>query len=317
MKRHKKIIIPLNADSNDPSLVSWASLISNLSDVEEVHFLHYIPKEDWKLMPSSAEPWSEERVDSELKEKLNDTVTAHWTGPASTEINLHILEDKNILHLMLTTIADIEADLVILNRESMGINLATRLIRKSTCSVLMLPESCDVAISKIIVPTDFSLHSLYATEIATAFAKALDLKTLYSYHSFNIGERSHKAMIPESELLKMSKNYATEEHERFYADYHEPGIKIDKHNAFSHKASYGVSNYAESIMADLIILSCRGSNSISEWLLGTIPENLLKESKVPVMAVKTKGTGANLLRTFLKSDGVPSTEPSAHPETKP
>ncbi len=301
MKRHEKILVPLAGDETDKNIILWASMIARLSASKEVHFVNFNHKFVWESK-NRGENWMESALEFEIESELLESVEKYWRGPKATEVIFHVESGKDMLHYFLEKTANLEADLVILGKEVLGASLAIRMIRKSTCSILMLPEDSEPKISSLMIPTDFSLHSNYAVEIAAAFAKSLKIPEINSYHSYNLGNKMFKSTTAESLLIDLCKEHAESEHEHFYSDFEETGVTIKTHNEFNNHTALAINEYAENSKADLVILSCRGSNSDSAWFLGSVSENLLRHATRPVLAVKHKGTGAEMLEKYLRGD---------------
>ena len=57
------------------------------------------------------------------------------------------------------------------------------------------------------------------------------------------------------------------------------------------------------VAADLVVIGARGRTGAAGVMLGTVTEQLIRESPVPVLAVKKKGECLGILRALLTLAG--------------
>lgn len=138
---------------------------------------------------------------------------------------------------------------------------------------------------KIIVPIDFSDHSQYALKVAADLAQKNNAE-IFLLHMLEITENliSRSEIAGGRELLFFMKLGEKRLEEAMNQDFLK-GIKITpiiKH----FKVFKEVSEVAEEIQADLIIMGSRGASGIKGALVGSNTEKVVRHSNIPVLVIK-------------------------------
>ena len=140
------------------------------------------------------------------------------------------------------------------------------------------------AFSKILIPVDFSSHSLKAARYGALFAQRLSAKAILAHvvpsakalpYSFPMSGKDVEQSQREAadiELRKLtSEVYGTRTDVDIIitiGDIHEQLLMI-----------------AEDEKADLIIMGTQGRRRLGRWFLGSVTERLLRRVRVPIMTV--------------------------------
>jgi universal stress protein A len=138
----------------------------------------------------------------------------------------------------------------------------------------------------ILVPTDFSPHSDRALEVAEKLAKRMGGKIhLLHCYQINVGGISpYGVTIPEEfnlkireaaekKLLDLERKVAAE------------GIEVEAHLT-PRFPSEAVSDLAEELGADMIVMGTRGATGLKHILLGSVAERTVRIAPCPVLTVK-------------------------------
>lgn len=281
-------------------MIHYAGMVSRLAKSAEVEFVHMVEAPE---IPSSVKdkyPWLMDPLDDMLLKKMERDVRSSWEGHEGTELKFTVQKGENMVMTILSGILEQESDLVIVGRESFSGDLAVRLARKASCSVMSIPAGFKEELGRIIVPTDFSEYSSQALDVGLAFGEAAGLAFIESVHVYNIGKYSHRITLPQEEVKELARMYAEEKHEEYVETVDSRGINVKMTNEFHPVTSNGILRAARDLKGDLIVTGCRGRDTVTSWLLGGNAEYLLKNSVVPVVAVKPKGTGQKLLEALLQ-----------------
>ncbi|GAA5496592.1 hypothetical protein Rhal01_02777 [Rubritalea halochordaticola] len=294
MQEYNKIIVPLGLQGKDADAISWACRTATATKATEVLFIHPYDEED---MPESLR--AEKSFNEDLLVDVKALVEAHKGSADSSTFRYAVIGGNGEVPTILKAIQEQESDVIVVGKRSFGSGMPVRLARKAPCSVMSVPEGSTPEFKKIMVTTDFSKYSKEALELAIQIAKRRGIPEIDSVHVYNLGRQSHKLTIPESTQLEIAADFAKERHDEFIADTDLQGITVHTHN-YNNRYTYdALQAAANQLGSNLIIVSCRGKNALTAWLLGSVAENLLTESEVPVLAAKMRGTGQNLLNVLM------------------
>ena len=299
MYRYKKLMVCLNLDEHDRYLVKYAGFISRMAKSEEVLFVYVsdsfdIPEEIKKIYPQLDAP-AEEMVETQMQE----IVEAHFKGNENTTVTFKALEGPQ-LGMLVSCTKDFDIDLLIVGHDPddpAAVNwLPEKLARKAFCSVLVIPSNTTVYFDKILVPVDFSDHSLNALDVGSAFAKAASLEHIHILNNYKVPTGHHKTGKTYEEFADIMLENAKSKLRLALskADLKSVGIKpFFKNNKNVIK---GIRTFSEKLGDTLIVVGARGrSGDIAAILLGSITEGLIRTTRKPLLAVKEKGQGLNIL----------------------
>jgi nucleotide-binding universal stress UspA family protein len=151
-------------------------------------------------------------------------------------------------------------------------------------------------INKILVPTDFSEPSFYGLDTAAEIAK----KSNASIHIINVTQLSPYfytvdplALTPPPPAIiepntDEIKNSVIQKIENLKKRKSLAGIKVIPFADINPNIHLAITNYAESIKADLIVMGSRGAGNLKEIILGSNAERVVRFSKIPVFVVPEK-----------------------------
>lgn len=191
--------------------------------------------------------------------------------------------------------------MIVVNRDRRDAGLAEKLARKAPCSVLGVPDQAPVKLDHILAAFDFSEFSRSALEVAVAFSKPTEAK-LSIIHSFEVPWGLHKTGVSREQLVTETKSFLGQELKR------ETASAVSGLNGHSHEVvesslpEAALARAADEWKCDLVVIGCRGHGAIYATLLGSTAEAILRESPVPVLAVKPKGSGVPLLEQLRQAE---------------
>lgn len=299
MKRYKTILVPFRSSQSDTVSVSWASKISHLADTDKVIFVHVTQITEIPKNAAAQYPLLKQPLDEAVIDEMQAFVDENWSGHPETQ--REYLVSKNLSHpvALLKAIMERNCDLVIINKAIHGDDLAVRLARKATCSVMCLPEQAPVLLDSILVSTDFSDNSLAALEVARTFAQAEGLESVDCLHVCTLGDYLHKVTFPEVELKALAEEFAKDNFKHFQTKVPSHTVPIKPIIRTNKQIGVGVLKYANEADNSLIVASSRGRHNLTALLLGSNAEELVRLSNRPIIVAKVKGTGKKLLSELL------------------
>lgn len=138
----------------------------------------------------------------------------------------------------------------------------------------------------ILVPTDFSPHSEKAVALALKLAKlaggSIHLLHCYQLHPGGVSPYGITAPAEFDEKIRAA---AAESLAAVEKQLEGEGVQVTAHVTPSYP-SEAVSELAEEIGADLIVMGTRGATGLQHILLGSVAERTLRTAPCPVLTVK-------------------------------
>jgi nucleotide-binding universal stress UspA family protein len=138
----------------------------------------------------------------------------------------------------------------------------------------------------LLVPTDFSPHSDKAVELAKQLA-TLTGGTIHLLHCYqiNVGGISPYGVTVPEEFNREVRDAAAKKIEELEQAVAAAGIAVEAHIS-PRFPSEAVSELAEELGADLIVMGTRGATGLKHILLGSVAERTLRIAPCPVLTVK-------------------------------
>jgi nucleotide-binding universal stress UspA family protein len=172
--------------------------------------------------------------------------------------------------------------------------LARRLAMKAPCSVWMAPEEAPARLRRILVPIDFSKHSADALRMALALAqREPGAKCLALHVYFN------EAVATYEGYERVLRGEEEAEYERFMTSIDRRGVEVEPLFEEGANVAHAIGRAARSVKADLVVMATRGRSRSSAILLGSVTEETIIETRVPLLAVKHFGARLGVLEALL------------------
>lgn len=302
MYRYKKLMVCLNLDEHDRYLVKYAGFISRMAKSEEVLFVYVsdsfdIPDEIKKIYPQLKSP-PEEMVEKQILKSVDE----HFNGHESTKMVFKSMEGPQ-LGMLVSCTKDYDIDLLIVGHhpnESAAKNLLPeKLARRAFCSVLVIPSNTKVYFDQILVAVDFSDHSLNALDVGSAFAKAASLEYIHVLNNYQVPSGHHKTGKTYEEFADIMLDNAKSKLRLALSKVDLKSVGIKPFFKNTKNVIKGIQKFSDDLGATLIVVGARGrSGDIAAILLGSITEGLIRTAQKPLLAVKEKGEGLNILEAI-------------------
>ncbi|MCF8105365.1 MAG: universal stress protein [Desulfohalobiaceae bacterium] len=302
MYRYKRLFVGLDLTEKDASQIAYSSLISRMARSEEIVFCHVRKELDLPLELKHDFPELYGEPLEDLQIRLKNEVDEIFAGDDRTKIRCEVLEGS-ILHEMLRFIKDLDVDLTIVGQQSetdTTSKIAEKLTRKAPCSVLILPVHTRAKISKILVPVEFSGTCAQALETAAAFGLAAGLQEITCAHIYKLPQGYYKTGKTKEQFQEIMEKNARKAFAEFIKDIDLRGLTVNPVFRLHNNTVQGVRETIAEQGADLAVLGAHGRTAGASMLLGSVTEGLIRKAHVPILAVKQKGTGMNILETIMK-----------------
>lgn len=298
MHHFERILIGIGQPQRDTQMLEYVGAVCRATGTKEIHLLHVRAAPEAEAAGTAVAEVTPESLSALAAEHLHGTgqeriITQVASGAPLVEILRYALEK--------------EIDLIVVGRWRGPADqpprpaiLPERLTRKATCSVLVLPEDAKPAAVKVLVPVRDSECSANAATMACRIA-AVTGGTVCCLNVFHVGTGYLNVGMTLEEHTEHMRVLAEQECERLLQRVETGG---------AHVAMKCVPDlYAVPVpiilaeidkeSADLVVIGARGRTGAAGVLLGKVTEQLIHESHVPVLAVKTKGECIGVLQALL------------------
>ncbi|WP_374574427.1 universal stress protein [Acinetobacter sp.] len=141
----------------------------------------------------------------------------------------------------------------------------------------------------ILVPVDESPISYAAVEQALALAKSLNSQvTVMSVIAVDpfFGVDFYKVAPAITDYFMQAEKNAKERLEDIKQSFIRDGIEVDVKLIHGVSPSEGIIQVADEVSADLIIMGSHGRTGLQKVMLGSVAQNVLTQSPIPVLIVK-------------------------------
>lgn len=303
MYRYNRILVGLNlVESEDATVLQYASMICQVAQPEVVHFIHIAETLD---LPNELFHEAGRRsLIASYRELLEQRVGAQFKASEGTSIEFQVSEGGPLVE-MLHSAKKNDIDLVIVgyrHKAEGGSKLPERLARKAPCSVLVVPEGTEPTMAKVLVATDFSDHSADALNAAIAFGSSRGIDELICLHIYAVPPEHYKIGKTFDEFDAIMRSHAAENYEQFIAGIDLKGLAVRPIFAHKKKPGYGILEIAKQEHADLVVIGAQGRTTSAVMLLGSVAQRVITHTETPVLAVKKKGAESTMrfLEAFLR-----------------
>lgn len=300
MYRYKRILVNLNMNDNDANLMKQASVIAGMAKSEKIYFLYTERKMDVPEELVREYPELTESAADFAREKISGMIDNIFPTSAKPETTI-IVQEGPMLDEILKQVRINGIDLVIygmVKDNARSKNMATKLARKAACSVLVIPEGSVLSLENPSVAVDFSEYSADATDAALAFVKASGKSSLGIIHVYQVPIGFHKTGKSYEEFAEIMKKNAEKRFEEFINEVKPENVKLNPRFVLDAKPVEAISKFIKDKGITFLSVGARGRGAGAAVMLGSVSERLIENLEVPVLAVKKKGTGLNILNAI-------------------
>lgn len=303
MLRIKTILFPTDFSECSRQALAHALFLAEQYEAR-LHLFHAVVlHEDDPADPERQFPAAPELLETLFKvagSRLAELVELHRDRPVTLEE--HTTRGVSAGDLILEHAEEHDVDLIVMgthgrrgaSRLLLG-SVAAEIVRASRAPVLTLRELEEgrplEAIQRILVPVDFSEHSRtalrHATELARSYDSGLSLLHIVQQPVYPYFYAPVPAMPPVEEIQGIRKR-AIRALEKLIDEASDPAIKSETAVIDGHPATEIV-DYARQHECDLIVTATHGLTGLERLLLGSISEQIVRTSPVPVLLVKPFG----------------------------
>ncbi len=302
MSRFETLLVGLSHSDQDDSTLAYAAMLQRRDGSGSLHCIHvmrpfHLPKELEHIVPGP----------EETQQALKQVLDKYFEAGPRPGVQLLVKHGAPAVELSRAA-RDLEVDLVIVGAKKHGRHVATnaeQVARNAPCSVLVVPEGSKPTITKILVPVDYSNHSVDALNLAVELSRTRQSKPqILALHVTEVPLGYHKAGKTYEEFADALRGHAQASHEELLASVKAPPDVPIQHLCELDDAPHrAICRVADRENADLMIIGSRGRTNAAATILGSVAERVIFESATPVIAVKQKGETLTFLQALLSRVG--------------
>jgi nucleotide-binding universal stress UspA family protein len=281
-------MVALARTDEDAGLIHHATAIAKLGAANEIRFVH--------VTAGSGSPVAAPSHDQVLSE-LKNAVQRHSVGMPSTVQFAYDVLSGPLTDQLLAQAAEKHIDLLLLGHRVQPPGrkpLARRLAMKAPCSVWMVPQNSKHALRRILVPIDFSEPAADSLRVATSLAAMSAGAECLALHVY-----FNEAVITYEEFGAVLRGQEEQAYRQFIAPINLQGVKVTPLFEEGANVANAIVRTIERHNVDLIVMATRGRSRSSSILLGSVAEETILESPVPILIVKHFGARLGVLQALL------------------
>lgn len=317
MKQFKSILVCIDDFYRDTSLLQSVEKMVQIAGSVNVHLV-YVPPDLWQpkvVSLNEMHPYvgNASSVNFDLEHQMGylDELRSRYLGEAADcEVTSHVVTGAPLFEILEYALTR-NVDLIAMRREFGSLSekgshalLVRRITRKSTCSVLCIPENTKFEATKILVPHRNSECSQNAFVEACAIAESthgmIDALNIYQVNSYYM-----YAGIPLSTHISNLEKYAQQETQMLLDKVTIGNVEVSLNFLPDLDADPArvVLRHAEEHGSNMIVIGARGRTGAAGVLLGTVTEQLIQNAPIPLLAVKQKGECIGFLKALIEVMG--------------
>ncbi|MCC7007424.1 MAG: universal stress protein [Acidobacteria bacterium] len=141
--------------------------------------------------------------------------------------------------------------------------------------------------ANILVPTDFGVAANLALDHGRSLARAYGA-TLHIVHVMKDASTAAVIDAPAAEYDRADADLERHNRERLeaLAVSSEPGVPVKTEILRSASPALAILGYARRAAADLIVMGTHGRSAISDFILGSVAQKVIRSAACPVMTVR-------------------------------
>ena len=296
MTRITRILVPTDFSATSDEALAYAKTLAGRFGAS-LHLVHAFEdpyttaafaSEMYSTVPISLRDELVQQAEQSLAERLPADQKTYFNGTTAIVTGTPA---KTILEYAAT----VGADLIVMGthgRSGMAHlllgSVAERVLRAATAPVLTIREAPEGAVTRVLVPTDFSATADAALEYAYLVAERFgaSIQLLHVLDDPFVAEGlAAEAYIAEAPALRTAMLRDAQSRLLHRATEQHPGIPVDREVLFGSGAKT-IAEYAKQREADLIVMGTHGRTGVAHLLLGSVAERMVRIASCPVLTVR-------------------------------
>lgn len=302
MYRFKRLLVGLSLDGGDDAIIRYAKEICLQAKSSKITFVHVLNNQDVPKHIGEKFPILIQTADEYARNRMIDLVHITVGDDWSVATEYEVVEGSPLVEL-LNRVKYKEIDLLLVGKPrepAYGGTLGLKLARYAPCSVFIVPEQTPPRMRSLLVPTDFSDHSLDALNVAAVLARAANIPHINCVHAYRVPTGYYKTGKSYEEFAAIMESLALREYKQFVARADLKGIEVLPVFKLYKKVYLAIREISRDHPVDLLVIGARGRKSAVGSMLGSVTQRLIRKTQIPLLAVKQKGEGMSFLDCLLE-----------------
>ncbi|MBO6795353.1 MAG: universal stress protein [Balneolaceae bacterium] len=297
----KRLLVNIELNEFDDLIFDFVNRVAGVlkTDLKSVSFIHVTEDLDIPKAILDKYPGLVPSIDESINQAIEGKLDAFEHIKAIPEIKTTTLGGSKLQQIP-EYIRENDIDLFVVNRtdtDEEEVSYLQKLIRRSSCSVALVPPSVPSNIKNILVPMDFSYNSQMALQTATALCAKHDDMHIHGLHIYNLPHGYFKTGLTKDQFIDELVNHARGEVARISKEANVDPDRFTAHYRMlnSNGVPYMINRFAFNQKIDAIVLGSRGGSTLSSFFLGRVTEALIdRDQYLPLIVVKNKGEDLKL-----------------------
>lgn len=265
------ILVGLDLSDMDSCLLNYVKSLHEVCNIEKVTFLHniklgHLPKE---YLSSDQLQKIKSKIDKKVKRRLEEAETPY---PMEVKVTTDRFSETSFEDISKNNQFDL---LVLGNKQKLRGNgaLPYKLVRLFPSSILLVPETCSLAIKKIAGAITFSKYTQSILDWANRFdtrEKEADIE----YLPVNVSKLFYYPIMGKREVEKATQKDIESKKKQWSKEYKDYG-ELEVVPAADKSVTTVLLDYADKNKVDLMVLGVKSNSKIRELFIGSVANELI------------------------------------------
>ncbi|MDQ3394104.1 MAG: universal stress protein [Bacteroidota bacterium] len=290
----KKIMVCIDFTEIDEALIKYTEKLLGSFQIDSIVFLHIIQRKQSNFFGQSDD--DNRKSVGAIKNELNNYLSNLTKG--FTQKWLIDIFEGDINDKIFEATKKYDIDLLVMGRkhdldDSEG--LPKRTVKKSGCSVLLVPEAPVKEIKNLLVPIDFSEYAAFAVKVALALAGPA--AKVHCQHVYEVPSGYHRSGKDYYEFAKVMAKHAENDTATFIKKYNLPKEKLDFTNTLDENNTTAkiIITFAKKNGIDFICMGSKGRTGAASIFMGSVADDIVSLNDIfPLLVVKKKNENLGL-----------------------
>jgi len=294
------IMVLVDTSDADNNLLKFAELVSKASDTKAIHIFNSIPALNIPDEVLKEFPDLRDRAFEDRRNKIQKSIDENIDPTLSSLVEIHIEEgapSKGILNF----IEKYNIDLVMMGRHSdfrgHGV-LSSRLARRATCSVFIVPQGAEPNPDHFLVPCDFSNYAKLAMQTAIELAHRYNTSKVVCQNVYSVPSSWHYSGKTYEEFAEIMKQNAQKSFRKFMKGIDQKGIHVEDVYSLDENDDpiADIMDYVKETKPGCVIIGAKGRTATTALFIGSKAEQFVQENaNTPMLLVRPKGKNEGIL----------------------
>lgn len=290
----ERLLVALELGKTDETILNYLNFLAKNFKVTDIAIYHVIPKLTLLGNQLKSSPvLGDFKLNNEVIKALNAEIDNQFNGYKDTDVVFDIREG-NPLEELIKEDKLLEPDIVLVGKNpstsSHGITVKN-IVRRLQAHTWIVPMGAPARIKHILVPIDYSKHSIRALKTAVNIKNKLDhpvkitALNVYDTPDFSAYKISRSEEQLNAIILEQKQAAANDFITSNIGNDEDVNLVLKEHKAPG--IGHYIRDYAETKDVNLIIMGAKGHSQVELLLMGSVTEKVISlDHQIPMLVVK-------------------------------